>query len=69
VEVRLIEDGQTTSTTQELVYKPLNWQNLDERWRYNVFAGQESKLLSNGSNSKAAISPPVPRSTICCTRE
>ncbi|MGU9849388.1 CS1-pili formation C-terminal domain-containing protein [Pseudomonas koreensis] len=47
VEVRLIEDGQTTSTTQELVYKPVNWQNLDERWRYNVFAGQESKLLSN----------------------
>ena len=47
VEVRLIEDGQTTSTTQELVYKPNNWRNLDERWRYNLFAGQESKLLSN----------------------
>ena len=47
VEVRLIEDGQTTATTQELVYKPVNWQNLDQRWRYNVFAGQESKLLSN----------------------
>ncbi|WPN48171.1 MULTISPECIES: CS1-pili formation C-terminal domain-containing protein [unclassified Pseudomonas] len=47
VEVRLIEDGQITSTTQELVYKPNNWRNLDERWRYNLFAGQESKLLSN----------------------
>jgi hypothetical protein len=47
VEVRLIEDGQITSTTQELVYKPSNWRNLDERWRYNLFAGQESKLLSN----------------------
>ncbi|CAI8840033.1 MULTISPECIES: CS1-pili formation C-terminal domain-containing protein [Pseudomonas] len=47
VEVRLIEDGQTTSTTQELVYKPNNWRNLDERWRYNLFAGQEAKLLSN----------------------
>jgi hypothetical protein len=47
VEVRLIEDGQTTSTTQELVYKPNNWRNHDERWRYNLFAGQESKLLSN----------------------
>lgn len=47
VEVRLIEDGQITSTTQELVYKPSNWRNLDERWRYNVFAGEESKLLSN----------------------
>ncbi|MDI3271142.1 CS1-pili formation C-terminal domain-containing protein [Pseudomonas sp. MDT1-16] len=47
VEVRLIEDGQITSTTRELVYKPNNWRNLDERWRYNLFAGEESKLLSN----------------------
>ncbi|AZF09313.1 CFA/I fimbrial subunit C usher protein [Pseudomonas sp. R2-37-08W] len=47
VEVRLIEDGQVTNTTQELVYKPNNWRNNDDRWRYNVFAGQESKLLSN----------------------
>ncbi|WP_415757754.1 CS1-pili formation C-terminal domain-containing protein [Pseudomonas sp. LT1P18] len=47
VEVRLIEDGQITSTTQELVYKPTNWRNHDERWRYSLFAGQESKLLSN----------------------
>ncbi|CAI8812702.1 CS1-pili formation C-terminal domain-containing protein [Pseudomonas sp. IT-P291] len=47
VEVRLIEDGQITSSTQELVYKPNNWRNLDERWRYNLFAGEESKLWSN----------------------
>ncbi|WP_137804764.1 CS1-pili formation C-terminal domain-containing protein [Pseudomonas sp. G(2018)] len=47
VEVRLIEDGQITSSTQELVYKPGNWRNLDERWRYNLFAGEESKLFSN----------------------
>ena len=32
VEVRLIEDGVTTSTSQELVYKPNNWRNPDERW-------------------------------------
>ena len=47
VQVRLIEDGQTTSTTSELVYKPNNWRNHDQRWRYNVFAGREAKLLSN----------------------
>ncbi|OOG13790.1 TcfC E-set like domain-containing protein [Pseudomonas sp. C9] len=47
VEVRLIEDGQITSSTQELVYKPNNWRNHDERWRYNLFAGRESKVLSN----------------------
>lgn len=47
VEVRLIEDGLTTSTTQELIYKPNNWRNADERWRYNTFVGRESRLLSN----------------------
>ncbi|PRA29204.1 CS1-pili formation C-terminal domain-containing protein [Pseudomonas poae] len=47
VEVRLIEDGLTVSTTQELVYKPSNWRNADDRWRYNVFAGRETKLFSN----------------------
>lgn len=47
VEVRLVEDGLTTSTTQELVYKPNNWRNVDDRWRYNLFAGRETKLFSN----------------------
>ncbi|WP_455927531.1 CS1-pili formation C-terminal domain-containing protein [Pseudomonas capeferrum] len=47
VEVRLLEDGIVTSTTSELVYKPNNWRNHDERWRYNLFAGRESGLLSN----------------------
>ncbi|PJK34534.1 pilus assembly protein PapC [Pseudomonas sp. S10E 269] len=47
VEVRLVEDGLVTSTTQELVYKPNNWRNADERWRYSTFVGRETKLLSN----------------------
>ncbi|WP_339532047.1 TcfC E-set like domain-containing protein [Pseudomonas mucidolens] len=47
VEVRLVEDGQTVATTQELVYKPSNWRNSEDPWRYNVFAGRETKLFSN----------------------
>lgn len=47
VEVRLIEDGQTSSSSQELVYKPNNWRNPEDRWRYNTFVGKETKLLSN----------------------
>ena len=47
VEVRVIEDGKLSLTTTELVYKPTNWRNLDNPWRYNLFAGRESKLLSN----------------------
>ena len=47
VEVRLVEDGRVSSTTTELVYKPSNWRNHDNPWRYNLFAGRESKLLSN----------------------
>jgi len=47
VEIRLVEDGQVISTTQELVYKPNNWRNPEQRWRYNLYAGQETELLSN----------------------
>ncbi|WPO98211.1 CS1-pili formation C-terminal domain-containing protein [Pseudomonas sp. HR96] len=50
IDVRLMEDGSETSRTQALVYKPSNWRNPDQRWRYNVFAGRESKLLSNWDN-------------------
>lgn len=47
VEVRLVEDGQETSRVQEFIYKPSNWSNLDSRWRYNVYLGQQSTLLTN----------------------
>lgn len=47
IEVRLIEDGIVTSTSDELVYKPSNWSNTSQRWRYNVFFGRETSLLSN----------------------
>lgn len=47
VEVRLVEDGRVSSTSSELIYKPSNWRNYDDPWRYNLFAGRESKLLSN----------------------
>lgn len=47
VQVRLIEDGQTSASSTELVYKPNNWRNADERWRYSTFIGRESKLFSN----------------------
>jgi hypothetical protein len=47
VEVRLVEDGQETSRKQEFIYKPSNWSNPDNRWRYNLYLGQQSSLLSN----------------------
>ncbi|WJD63998.1 TcfC E-set like domain-containing protein [Pseudomonas kurunegalensis] len=47
VEVRLIEDGQETSRSESFVYKPNNWSNPDSRWRYNLYAGQQTSLLSN----------------------
>ncbi|MFJ4433572.1 CS1-pili formation C-terminal domain-containing protein [Pseudomonas sp. NPDC089395] len=47
VEVRLLEDGQETSRTDEFVYKPSNWRNADSRWRYNLYLGQQTSLLSN----------------------
>ncbi len=55
IEVRLVEDGIVTSRTDELVYKPSNWSNTEQRWRYNAFIGQDSTLLSNDreDNDKA----------------
>ncbi|MGN7742378.1 CS1-pili formation C-terminal domain-containing protein [Pseudomonas sp. 22526] len=50
IEVRLIEDGTETSRTDELVYKPNNWSNPNQRWRYNAFFGRESQLLSSRDN-------------------
>ena len=47
VEVRLLEDGQETSRTDEFVYKPSSWRNPDSRWRYNLYLGQQTSLLSN----------------------
>ncbi|OIN53166.1 TcfC E-set like domain-containing protein [Pseudomonas costantinii] len=53
VEVRLVEDGRVTSATTELVYKPNNWRNTEERWRYNLFAGREAQLFSNWEDSSS----------------
>lgn len=47
VEVRLVEDGQVTSRTQEFIYKPSNWGASDSRWRYNVYVGRQDSLLNN----------------------
>nr|WP_314569051.1 TcfC E-set like domain-containing protein [uncultured Pseudomonas sp.] len=47
VEVRLIEDGQVTASTEEFIYKPSNWSNPDEPWRYNLYLGQRTTWLSN----------------------
>jgi outer membrane usher protein FimD/PapC len=56
VEVRLVEDGIVTSTTDELVYKPSNWNNVDQRWRYNAFVGRDNSVLSNDrSRSHGAL--------------
>ncbi|ACA93822.1 conserved hypothetical protein [Burkholderia orbicola MC0-3] len=45
VEVRLVEDGQVTSTQHELVYKPAAWSDPTQRWKYAFFAGQERNLI------------------------
>jgi hypothetical protein len=54
VEIRLIEDGQQTSITTELVYKPNNWRNPDQRWRFNTFVGRETQVLSSWDDTPEA---------------
>ncbi|WP_050462084.1 TcfC E-set like domain-containing protein [Herbaspirillum autotrophicum] len=52
VEVRVIEDGIVTSRKEELIYKPSNWRNPEQRWRYNVVLGRQRTLLDNQSYGK-----------------
>ncbi|WP_312626463.1 CS1-pili formation C-terminal domain-containing protein [Scandinavium sp.] len=44
IEVRLLEDGQEVSRTEETVYKPGHWKNPDRRLNYNLFGGVEKEL-------------------------
>jgi outer membrane usher protein FimD/PapC len=52
VEIRLVEDGQVTVTSEEFVYKPNNWSNPEQRWRYNAYLGQGKELFSNWQNNR-----------------
>jgi hypothetical protein len=52
VEVRLVEDGQVTSRSQELVYKPGQWRNPEQRLRYSGYVGRDSRLLNNWDGDK-----------------
>ena len=45
VEVRLVEDGQLSSTRTELIYKPTTWGDTGRRWRYALFGGQERAVF------------------------
>jgi len=49
VELRVVEDGSVTSSTNQWVYKPTLWTNTQRRWRYNVFAGRQLRGFSGQS--------------------
>ncbi|HGY1008927.1 TPA: CS1-pili formation C-terminal domain-containing protein [Aeromonas salmonicida] len=53
-ELRVLEDGQVTERRREVIYKPMNWQNPDKTWRFNMFAGQQTRLLSNWDGTEAS---------------
>lgn len=48
-EIRLFEDGVLKSSKKEWIYKSSSWGNPEQRWRYNVFAGQQRSLFSHAS--------------------
>lgn len=52
VEVRVVEDGQVTTRSNEMVYKPSRWSNPDQRWRYNAYAGQTRNLWRNPNDTR-----------------
>ncbi|WP_337883852.1 CS1-pili formation C-terminal domain-containing protein [Chromobacterium haemolyticum] len=52
VEVRVMEDGRQVASQEELIYKPSQWANPEQRWRYSAYAGQQRGLGSD-SNPQA----------------
>lgn len=48
VELRVVEDGQVTSTEIATIHKPNSWRDPARRWRYSAFAGQQAGLFSSG---------------------
>ncbi|MFQ2312975.1 TcfC E-set like domain-containing protein [Aeromonas dhakensis] len=52
IELRLMEDGQETRRWRETVYKPNNWQTPDEPWRFNMFAGRQTRWLVRSGDSQ-----------------
>ncbi|MGL5178774.1 MAG: TcfC E-set like domain-containing protein, partial [Aeromonas veronii] len=51
VELRLLEDGQETRRWHEMIYKPSNWQTPEESWRFNLFAGRQTRWLVRQGDS------------------
>lgn len=47
VQIRLVEDGAVTSTSEDVIYKPTHWRHPEQRWRYNVYAGRNARLVNN----------------------
>lgn len=52
VELRLLEDGQETRRWREMIYKPSNWQTPEEPWRFNLFAGRQTRWLVRQGDSE-----------------
>jgi len=52
VELRLLEDGRESRRWRETIYKPNNWQTPDEPWRFNFFAGRQTKWLTRDGDSE-----------------
>lgn len=47
VVLRVIEDGQTTSTEVVTIHKSTAWRDPSRRWRYSVFAGAPRNLVNS----------------------
>lgn len=47
VEIRILEDGQVTERRREIINKPTQWQNTEEPFRVNLFAGEKLQDITN----------------------
>ncbi|QYX65063.1 CS1-pili formation C-terminal domain-containing protein [Shewanella putrefaciens] len=47
VEIRILEDGQVTERRREIINKPIQWQNTEDPFRVNWFAGEKLSEITN----------------------
>ncbi len=47
ITIKIIENGKTVDTQQAQIYKPQGWNNPDQRWRMNLWGGQQRTIGTN----------------------
>ncbi|EKL01980.1 hypothetical protein VCHC17A1_4158, partial [Vibrio cholerae HC-17A1] len=51
ITINTLENGKVVDTQTAQVYKPLGWQNPNQKWRLNLWGGQKKDLVLSSKNT------------------